>query len=335
MVEACNYYGNRTSASVRAWFEHKSINPQNHGEILYNMSQYPILAKRFCLESNYNNSFIRLKDARKYANITNKNSLLIKFTELNTFGVYEPEELNTFINNMLKFVYENNLNVGMFSDVTYVDLKCNLTQFLFDDQGQKLIFKYKDKNTIDKLSNYIKNTVGYDISIMEVNNKYEVTVQNLNENKLESDKLYKRIEKGVDENISNNMREIKNMVRVPDCKNVGLITVDSKTKFLTTEDIIKLSGVHSITINNINAPITGNNNNININTIPINQRWKANTLAWIRSNPPHHMEKTTVYHKRYSDANTNPCADSEFGKIIKNEPYRTKKTNTGRYWISK
>jgi hypothetical protein len=340
IVIAGNYYD--SMPSTRNWFESKVNDPTEYVHIIYNMSQYIALTKCFCHTSNINNSFISLNKAREYANNHSSTKLLLlKFVELGTYGVYTPDELYNFINNMIKGVSENNQNVGMFDDVSFIDLKCSLTQFLFNDQQQKLIFEYNDKNTIDNLSKCIKNTVGYDISVMEINNKYEVTVQNLNENKLECDNLYKRIMKEVDENVYLNMKKIKNMRDLPDCKNPGLLVIDKDTKPLTLDDIIKYSALHGISSNNINGnTVNGNNNNnvninININTMPVHQRCKQIALSWIKSNPPHQMEKTTEYYDRYKNANTIRCANTELGKLMRNEAFEIKKTNTGRYWVNK
>jgi hypothetical protein len=63
-----------------------------------------------------------------------------------------------------------------------------------------------------------------------------------------------------------------------------------------------------------------------------------NTAAWIKSNPPNHMEKTTNYYKRYcidiSD-NDHMASPIVFSRIMKNEKYTFASRNNINYWLNK
>jgi hypothetical protein len=330
------YY--KSKPLIQKWFERKSYNVLKHVDIIYNMSQHPTLAKYFCATiSDGGETFIGLDSAMMYIKQNNTpGQLLIKFVELSTYGVYKPHELSNFINHMV-------LNVGLINEdndkYTQITLNCNINQLIFEDQQQKLVFKYKDKNTLDELARFIKLKLGYDIQIMEVDNKYEITVQDVKNNHQETNVLYDTITQHADKDIAEHIRKKRSMVTMPNCIDVRILTIENTTKPLSADDINRISKIApmNVVINNIvnNYNNCGNvTNNIVNNTVsPIEQR-RNDTSKWISSNPPNHMEKTTDYYNRYKTANANHCSNSEFGKLMKHEIYQVKKSGNSRYWLT-
>jgi very-short-patch-repair endonuclease len=106
--------------------------------------------------------------------------------------------------------------------------------------------------------------------------------------------------------------------------------IDNNTDPLTADDITKLSKTHQVAVANNQINI-GNNNKTKM---PQVLQRELNATMWIRSNPPQHLEKTSVYHARYMQNNPKGCADNKFGAVMKAENYKAKITYNGRFWIN-
>jgi hypothetical protein len=324
---------------VKDWFGYTRIDPIDNIRIAYNMSNNPALARWFCSFSQSTaRTFVSFDVALNYIKCNNKVArLLIKFVELETYGAYTPEELSTFINNMKNQAANSHENKSIFGD-----LKCNLSQFVFDDQRQKIVFKYKDKTTLQELSEEIKLNTGYDIQVIEaVNGDSEVIVQKEYENKADADKGYVNMKSFISREIAAEMERIIPMEELPNCCNPKFMYLDTTpTKDFTPNDITRRGVVPvNITINITTNNIAGGNNTINIGnttTISAADQRAIKAVEWIRSNPPNHLEKKSDYHSRYIAANPNGCVDGIFGKIMKNsEKYKSTRIKNVDRWNSK
>jgi hypothetical protein len=93
-----------------------------------------------------------------------------------------------------------------------------------------------------------------------------------------------------------------------------------------------LAGIpKDLTYNNVNINIMiGNNNVQKIAAVPDN---RGGAKEWIRDNPPDDREITTAYYDRYCAANReSPMANSNFGKLVRKQGFKTSRNTSGRYW---
>jgi hypothetical protein len=335
--------------NIREWFNRNNISVMDNIRVIYNMSKHPVLAKWFChwkfnaSAKTFASRELAVKHIKQHG-YTDK-LLLVHFVELDTYGIYTPEELEAFLKIMID-------NINIINHDKYekkIVLKCNINQFTFDNQKQKMVFRYKDENTLDKLIDDIKSKTKYDVQFIKVDDgNYEITVQKLNNNKDESDKLFKELKHTIDSKLVDNIREKRMMADMPNCLSTALITIDNQGGSCLIDEsilakILELSKTSpiNITINNncninnigvVNNGNIGNNNTVNNITAAKVKRQSA--LDWIKQHPPYNEENVTTYYNRYSEAmQDKKVHNGEFGKIMKNQTEFTQTHNrTGRYW---
>ena len=61
-------------------------------------------------------------------------------------------------------------------------------------------------------------------------------------------------------------------------------------------------------------------------------RPKPNAAIWIAMNNPVHMELTTEYYQRYTDANYDMVANNQFGNLVRAAGFVVYKSNGKRHW---
>jgi hypothetical protein len=345
METAVSYY--KSNAMLRDWFTRNNINAIAYLHIIFNMSKHPALTKWFC-HTRFNSDAKTFASRDKaIATIKQYNNtdklLLIHFVELDTYGIYTPQQLEDFVNVMIV-----NINaVNCDRDETKIILKCNINQFVFDNQKQKMIFRYEDENTLDKLKEDIKTKTDYDIQITKITNgNYEITVQQLNNNKEESDKLFKELKNKIDTDLVGNVKKKKTVADMPDCLSATLLSIDNQNApYLIDEHLVKniielskTSPIQIIINNNIvNCQVNNGNigNNGVVNIKPTLESKRQDTLNWINANPPYHKEITGAYYNRYKETSQlNPLMHHvEFGKVMKNKTtYESAHNGVSRYW---
>lgn len=345
MLIALNYYN--SSKVIRGWFESRYKNKvYDYMRVIYNMSLHPRLAKYFCTISNIGQRFAGITCAIRYIRSQNDpNLLLVNYKELDTYGVHTPDELSRFINTIMLNIRNDN---DPFDNNPYITLNCSIDQCIFDQQAQKTVFIYNDKDTLDMLCNYVKGFLGCSVRVTWTDKSYEITIQKLNNTKAEADQLYKNLkdhvferddtmcsymiplcQKGSDINRPYTTARLLNFSN--DTPDFAADTVAELSKNIPIIYIVNNNIVNNNIVNNIVNNVGNVVNNINNGT----EHRKNTALAWIKANPPNNLEKTTDYYSRYISSNNQGCANCAFGKIMKGEGFNMKKSNGARYWLGK
>lgn len=342
MSIALNYYKN--NKITQRWFESRYKNKvYDHMRVIYNMSLHPRLAKYFCTIPDGGQRFAGITDAIRHIRKQNDPKLLlVNYKELDMYGVHTPTELSYFINTLVSNIFVDN---DPSDNIPFITLNCNIDQCIFDHQAQKTVFTYNDKDTLEVLSGYVKEFLDCNVCIVETGKLYEITIQKLNDTKIEADQLYKNLKDHVferDDIMGNHMSplcqkgsDINRPYTV-----ARLLNVTNDTSDITLDKIIELSKTSPVNItivNNVVNNVVNNINNGNINNTINNatDRRKDVVINWIRTNPPNNLEKTTDYYSRYITNNIQGCANNKFGELMKKEGYNIKRLANGRYWIGK
>jgi hypothetical protein len=321
---------------VRNWFNHRKIHYMEHMRIVYNMSKYPALAWWFCTLKSSGRTFISYDSANNFIRCNrDTDRLLVEYIELGTYGAYTPSELSSFITNM-----KNNADDSYERKGKYGDLKCSIRQFVTDDQQQKIMFKYKDMDTSQELSDEIAEKTEYGVQIIKMNGKCEIIVQKICADRAESVKEYEKIKNMVAVERAAHMKQSRPIEGTKICTHAFMYLDTSPLKNPTTDNICDRSiipinvTIKNTTDNSINyyGAVTIN---INANTISKENRRMMDAADWIKTNPPKHLEPKRDYHKRYLVANPGGCADSILGRIMNAENYTDTRVNKIYCWVSK
>ncbi|SIP86177.1 Hypothetical protein PACV_465 [Pacmanvirus A23] len=271
-------------------------------EILYRISQNK---KLFMIYAR--------SECKKYINILEAfdkvclDELIIYFAELELYGVFKLDDYYNFC----KMINEK-LEDGDIDNIS-------IQQLILADQKQKLVFVSSD-NSIEKIRNYVKEYLGADISIIETENKKEITIlepttENFNSAREIYDKLYNYIYKK--DKIAASQISPMQLLHEREYKytspsandNFAVKSVDELVKILKSLP----SGAVIKQLNIVNG---GNVINNNITKIKTDKYSEARD--WIKNNPPQEREITTEYYSRYLDSK--PIAivkNNQFGPLVK------------------
>jgi hypothetical protein len=325
---AKEYYSN--NKIVQEWVKRNKLDLVKNIQILYNMSQHPVLAKWYCFATQEVTKHVIVNQLEAiYQARYHTDKLLIHFFELDIYGIFTPKELKKFVNGMLtnvEFNYDDKNN-----------FKCTINQVVLDYQQQKLVFNYKNEDTLSELITSIKR-VGYDAYVTDIDNKYEITIQKLNADKKETTDLYNNMLANMRHDIAANMKEKRTSICSKYINN-RLISFNNantsiKLKDISTDDVVRLSKTLLCDTPAINYPQPMSDKqqdaNVTLTRVELKQQDAA---AWIKANPPNNREKTSNYYARYASTKSKyQCAQNIFGKVMADIGYIADRSNGSRYW---
>lgn len=266
-------------------------------------------------DKNKHKIFIDLRKSLEFINEQDE-SILIQFTDLNIYCAFEKNQYLDFIKNLNDVIEDDGINV-------------NLYQVVLAGKKQKLVFACTDAKYFEKLQNYAKDCFKETVNKSE--NQITINIITSNETEIMENynKLYNFIHVRGDDITCESMKQIQPIQESLTLKFRKYSCNDTLTAGNLDELIKLLRSSHVI----INAPINiinGNNNIIgNVNNNISN---KETTNNWIVNNLPTEKEITTDYYNRYIAANKNGIGNSQFGKLVRQNGYKTVNGGKFRYW---
>lgn len=280
------------------------------------------------------NRFLECR-CRRFANLktaidnTREGEIIINVTDIEMYGVFTVENYYNFISN----IHDNAID----DIITY-----NPQQIILTGWNQKIVFLCKsDEKIIERVRGYVKKCFGEDITVTRQGDETTISVNKpLMKDFEESSANFQKLVNMIAGTIGNN--ELTQLdLRQKQVVNAGGIAYQSYALSNNYPANVSelLKELHSVRAINFIVQINGNNNNNNnfhiglINNVNNVATIEARAGEWIRLNPPTPGETSTKYYERYVGAAGSDISIINFGRLVKNQGYKTKKSGGCMRWF--
>jgi hypothetical protein len=269
-------------------------------------------------------------DSKKFINILEAfdhfvdGEILIFISELQLYGLFTSAEYLVFTKKLQEMFEEDSID-------------STPHQVVLNNHRQKIVFMCMRPETdtianaiVEKIKKYVREHFGANITIVENNEKTEITIEKIFDGDARNDNFEKFI--GY---ISKRDRELANKIsilRVVRDREYKYTTPILNRNISTLEElVITLKTATNVIINApimINAGIMGGDM-----IVQALENQPESSIRWVADNPPKNKEITTEYYQRYRSHVENPVATNTFGKCVREAGYKTAKGTNCRYWM--
>lgn len=296
-------------------------------EVVINVSQNIKLFRLF--QTADCDKFVNIDDAMTSLNISDESrkKTLIHFTELGLYGMFSPEQYAAFAGNLLEKVYEG------------ANISFRPKQIVLAGLPQKLVFIcLGDEQIVEKIRQYVAEKYKCEITYVKTDDRVEITVQGMGGNNyIEAQKTFHDLINFIETKKDYTTAGKLLPMRITTGKEPYMIANLSYdiTKPCDLKNIVEMfKTLHGENVVVNLVIINGNNHGqINFGGAQINNANVSKTMEWVKNNPPHEREITTVYYKRYIAGCDEKLSDNKFGKIVRKYGYITNQGTKGRQWI--